>query len=139
MSTEQILLISGSIIVGLMGLMHLLYTFFSNKFDAYDPQVKSAMQKTSPVITKDTTMWKAWIGFNASHSLGPMFLAAFTIPLAYAHMSLIENSLWFSLLPAVFGVSFLLLAKKYWFKLPFIGILMATLCFITAAILIHLR
>ena len=138
MSVEQILLISGSVIVGLMGTLHLLYTFLTNKFDAFDPQVKQAMQGTSPVITKDTTMWKAWIGFNASHSLGPMFLAAFVIPLASAHMSVFENSLWFSLIPVAFGFFFLILAKKYWFNIPFIGILLATLCFTAAAVLIHM-
>ncbi len=28
------------------------------------------MQQVSPVITRQTTMWKAWVGFNASHSYG---------------------------------------------------------------------
>ena len=40
------------------------------------------MKQTSPVLTKDTTVWDAWVGFNASHSIGAMLVAAFYIPLA---------------------------------------------------------
>jgi len=67
---EKILIIIGASIFGILGTMHLLYTFFTNKFTARNQHVVEAMQSTSPVLTKETTMWKAWIGFNASHSLG---------------------------------------------------------------------
>lgn len=132
---EQILLIAGASIFGVLGSMHLLYTFTTNKFDARDQAVTTDMQNTSPVLTRETTMWKAWVGFNASHSLGAMLVAAFYIPLAMTNMQFIRESLWFSLLPVLIGVSYLFLAKKYWFRIPFTGILVATLCFIGAAIL----
>ena len=89
---EQVLLIIGASIFGLLGTLHLLFTFFTNKFDAHDPNVTEAMKNTTPVLTKDTTLWDAWIGFNASHSLGAMLVAAFYIPLAAFHMNLIVDS-----------------------------------------------
>ena len=134
---EQILLITGASIFGLLGLMHLFYTFFSHKFNAFDPAVTQAMKNTSPVLTKETSMWAAWIGFNASHSLGALLVAAFYIPMAASHMALIQQSLWFSLLPSIVGVCYLILAKRYWFKIPFMGILIATICFMLAFILIN--
>jgi len=134
---EQILLITGASIFGLLGLMHLLYTFFTHKFNAFDPAVTQAMKNTSPVLTKETSMWAAWVGFNASHSLGALLVAAFYIPMAASHMALIQQSLWFSLLPSITGLCYLILAKKYWFKTPFVGILIATICFILALVLIN--
>jgi len=134
---EQILIIIGALIFGVLGTLHLLYTFFSNKFHAYDSTVNEAMKNTSPVITKETSVWSAWIGFNASHSLGAMLVAGVYIPLAVFHWHVIQQSLWFSILPVIIGLSYLLLAKRYWFKIPFIGTLLSTICFIGAAVLIH--
>jgi hypothetical protein len=64
-----------------------------NKFNARDPEVTSAMKRTSPVISSQTTFWKAWKGFNASHSLGAMLLPAVYIPVTINHMHIIQQSL----------------------------------------------
>ena len=135
--TEQFLIIIGSSIFGMLGTIHLLYTFFTNKFNAYDPSVTEAMKSTSPILTKQTTIWNAWVGFNASHSLGAMIVAAFYIPLAVFNFEIIAGSVWFSTLPVVISCSYLLLAKKYWFKIPFYGILISAICFILASVLIN--
>jgi len=135
---EQILIVIGAAIFGLLGTIHLIYTFFTNKFDAFDPSVTKAMKSTSPILTKDTTVWNAWVGFNASHSLGAMLFAGIYIPLALSYFSVIQQSTWFSTLPVIVGLSYLALAKKYWFKIPFTGILISTICFIIAAILINM-
>jgi len=134
---EQILLIVGASIFGVLGAVHLLYTFFTNKFDAHDASVTEAMKGTSPTLTKETSMWRAWIGFNASHSLGAMLVAAIYIPLTVSYFPVIQASIWFSVLPVFIGLSYLTLAKKYWFKIPFTGVLIATLCFSGAAVLIN--
>ncbi|WP_455710250.1 LIC_13387 family protein [Pseudoalteromonas maricaloris] len=47
-----------------------MYTFSTEKFNPYDISAAEAMKRTSPQLTKETTIWRAWIGFNASHSLG---------------------------------------------------------------------
>lgn len=134
---EQILVIVGACIFGVLGTMHLLYTFFSRKFEARDASVTEAMKASSPVITKETTIWDAWIGFNASHSVGAMLVAAVYVPLAVSYFEIIEQSLWFSLLPTIIGLSYLILAAKYWFRIPLIGISISTACFVAAAILIN--
>ena len=96
------------------------------------------MKGSALVLTRETTMWNAWIGFNASHSLGAMLIAAFYIPLAITNMQVIRDSLWFSTLPVIVGLSYLVLAKLYWFRIPYLGILISTLCFAGAAIAIHI-
>jgi len=50
---SQILLIIGALIFGVLGLIHLFFTFSSNKFNAYDSDVTVAMKSTFPVITKE--------------------------------------------------------------------------------------
>jgi len=134
---SQVLYIIGASIFGFLGFIHLIFTFFTKKFEAYDPEVTLTMKSTSPVITKTTTLWRAWIGFNASHSLGAIFFAAIYIPLVSSNMQLLINNNWFAVLPSMIGFSYLLLAKNYWFKIPLIGILISTICFISAFVLIN--
>ena len=134
---SQILFIIGASIFGLLGFIHLIYTFFTDKFTAYNPDVTAAMKSTSPLITKETTIWRAWVGFNASHSLGAIIFAAIYIPLAFSHSQFIVNNSWFAVLPSIVGFSYLLLAKNYWFKIPFIGILISTICFVGAFVLVN--
>jgi hypothetical protein len=130
---EQLLLIVGASIFGILGTAHLLYTFFTDKFATRDPAVANAMKNTSPVLTGRTTIWKAWIGFNASHSLGAMVFAAFYLLLAGGHMEVIRAAPVFAWLAAVNGLAYLGLARAYWFRTPLIGILVATVCFVVAA------
>lgn len=135
---EKLLLIVGASIFGVLGTIHLVYTFFTNKFEAYDSSVTEAMKSTSPRITRETTIWDAWVGFNASHSLGAMLVAGIYVPLTLFNFSVIQQSIWFSVLPVIIGVSYVALAKKYWFKIPFIGVLISTTCFVGAAISINI-
>jgi len=135
---SQVLYISGALIFGILGFVHLIYTFFTDKFNAHNPDVTEAMKSTSPNITKETTVWRAWVGFNASHSLGAILFAAIYIPLAFSHMQFIANNHWFAVLPSIVGISYLLLAKNYWFKIPFLGILISTICFVGAFVLINI-
>jgi hypothetical protein len=131
---EQILLIVGAAIFGLLGTAHLGYTFFTDKFHTRDSAVGEAMKNTSPVLTGRTTVWRAWIGFNASHSLGAMTFAVFYLMLATQHMAVIRSAPGFAWLATINGLAYLALAKAYWFRTPFIGILIATICFLAAAL-----
>ncbi|WP_448546989.1 LIC_13387 family protein [Thalassotalea fusca] len=133
---SQVLLIIGASIFGMLGFVHLFYTFFTNKFNPFKSDVIAEMSSTSPVLTKETTIWRAWVGFNASHSLGAIFFAAIYIPLAFSHFQFFANNNWFVVLPPIVGFSYLFLAKSYWFKVPFWGILLSTLCFVGALLLI---
>ena len=71
---SQYLWVTGSLIMFVLGTTHLVYTFFSNRFSPRNGDVEEGMKLTSPRLTGETTVWKAWIGFNASHSSGAMFI-----------------------------------------------------------------
>lgn len=130
----NLLVVTGGSIFAALGTLHLYFTFFSNKFLARDENVTESMKGTSPVLTKDTTMWKAWIGFNASHSLGAMSFGAIYILLAVRHEDVIRESWELMALAVLTALFYLYLAKEYWFRIPFIGILTGTVCFCLAAI-----
>jgi hypothetical protein len=61
--------LSASIIFTL-GTAHLAYTFWGTNLTPRDPALQITMSQVSPVITKQTTIWRCWVGFNASHSMG---------------------------------------------------------------------
>jgi len=132
---SQYLIIFGAAIFLLLGTLHLYYTFFSNKFLARNAEAVKAMQQTSPIISKGTTMWKAWIGFNGSHSLGAIFFGAMNIILAWSYFNVVQHSFSIRILDLAICFFYLFLAKKYWFKIPFAGILIATTCFAASATL----
>jgi hypothetical protein len=124
--------IAGSFVFLLLGITHLLYTFFSNKFDSREGSTSERMKQSSPVISKQTTMWKAWMGFNASHSAGAIYIGVINIVIAVGYETMIHNRAFavFNLATVLF---YLWLAKRYWFSVPFAGMLIATVCFAVAA------
>jgi hypothetical protein len=134
--TAQILWIAGSSIYIILAGLHLLYTFFTDKFLARDRATVEAMKQPHPVLTNRTTMWKAWIGFNGSHSAGGIFLGVMNLFLAGFYFPFLSNALPLIILTMVTSLFYLFLAVKYWFKIPLTGIAIATLCYIIAGIII---
>ena len=59
----RIALIGTSALIPLvLGTLHLAYTFHGPKLLPRDPAVIEAMKATTMVITRETTVWNAWIG-----------------------------------------------------------------------------
>ena len=125
----------GSLIFIVLGSMHLLYTFFTNKFSSKNEKVIIEMKSSSPILTKETTIWKAWIGFNASHSMGAMFIGVMNIYVAHNFFTVLQNDFFFFTFNILTIGFYLWLAKKYWFRIPFFGILLTLICFLTSFIL----
>ena len=134
----QILIALGAALLGLLGTIHVVYTFFTNKFEARDAVTSAAMKATSLVLTRRTSLWNAWIGFNASHGLGLLLFATTYLLLAVGHVSLLRDSPALTWLPVAGGAAYLAIARRYWFRSPFIGVAIATACFLTAAFTLSL-
>lgn len=134
---EQLLLVTGALIFTILGSIHLYYTYCTDKFTPTDKRTADFMKSCSPTISQQTSMWKAWVGFNASHSIGAMLVGGFYIPMAIQNMDVLRHSVWLSTLPLLVSACYLILAKKYWFNIPFLGISLSTLCFALAAIAIN--
>jgi hypothetical protein len=90
------------------------------------------MSEVSPVITRETTMWKCWIGFNASHSAGAILFGTLFAYLSLWHSAVFFHSIVLQLLGLSFLAGYIFLGKRYWFSIPFRGIILATALYVTA-------
>jgi hypothetical protein len=135
-STVASLLLAGSAaIILLLGLIHLLYTFYGPKLLPRDHDLKARMQQVSPVITRETTMWKAWVGFNASHSYGAIFFGLVYGYLSLAHSAFLFQSAFLLSLGVLLLGGYVFLGKCYWFSVPFPSIVLATFFYVGAVII----
>ena len=121
----SLLVIASAAIMFSLGALHLVLTFFSARFHPRDATLEARLRQVSPRISAQTTMWRAGIGFHASHSLGAMLFG-----LLFAHLAWFEDGLlWRSaFLPAVGAaalLAWLVLALRCWFRVPLIGIALA--------------
>jgi len=128
------LITASATVILLLGFIHLFYTFRGHKLHPRDAQLEARLREVSPVLTRETTMWKAWVGFNASHSFGAILFGAI-----YAYLPLVQGTLLFAS-PFLLAVGFLFLlgytflGYRYWFSVPFRGIVLAAILYVAALI-----
>ena len=133
MIASTFMILSAAIIFAL-GSIHLVYTFWGPKLTPRDPALQARMREVSPVISRETTMWKTWIGFNASHSLGALLFG-----LVYGYLALVHPEFLFQsgfLLGVGFCVLgfYVFLGKAYFFSVPFTGILASFVAYVVGLI-----
>jgi hypothetical protein len=129
--TARLLILACATIVFLLGSLHMIYTFFTSKFDPRDRDLRARLETVSPVITKQTTFWRAGIGFHASHSAGVMFFGVLYAWLALAQPALLFGSRFLGGLGLLLLAHWLLLARLYWFSIPFRGIALALVLYVS--------
>jgi hypothetical protein len=136
MKSSVFLAASGAVIL-FLGFVHLLYTFRGSKLHPRDPDLIARMMAVPLVISPETTTWRAWVGFNASHSFCLIFFGALYGYLAMRHSTLLFQS-WFLLaLGFIVLLGYAALAKLYWFNAPFRGVLVAIALYLLG-IAVHL-
>ena len=127
------LVTASAMIILALGLIHVLYTFQGKMLHPRDAGLEARLKEVSPVISRETTMWKAWIGFNASHSLGAMLFGVVYAHLALVHFALLRASPFLLAVGAALLISYAWLARRYWFSVPFRGIVLALLLYLAGA------
>jgi hypothetical protein len=129
-----LLLAASSAIILTLGLLHLAITFHGPKLFPRDRDLQKRMTEVSPVITRETTMWKTWIGFNASHSFGAMLFGAVYGYLALLNADFLFASTYLLALGAATLAGYVFLGKRYFFSVPYRGILAAGVLYAAALI-----
>ncbi len=137
---QLLVAIAGSIFL-LLGVGHGLLTLRDLKdpraFTPRDPELRKAMQQSSIAFHRTINLWKAWMGFNLSHSLGlVLFGAGFLYVGLVAPAAFVESAL---LQGCAVGVSaiYLALSLLFWFSKPAIGSGIALGCFVLAVLLAY--
>lgn len=125
METGAIFYGLGSLPFLVLGLIHAMYTVKDEStprmFASKDPETLKRMQAESPRISPDTTLWRAGLGFHYSHSLGLVgagLLFGGIALFAWKVVLVLPVLLWAG---PVVGLIYLLLAVRYWFRIPAIG------------------
>jgi hypothetical protein len=131
----QILVAAAAAIILLLGLVHLAYTFFTRKLNPRDDELERNMRQASPRISRQTTMWKAWIGFNASHSVSLILFGAIYGYMSFFAWPLLIHSAFLLGLGIAFFAGYLLLAKLYFFKSPLIGVALASSLYLVGIVI----
>jgi hypothetical protein len=116
-SAQSLLVVASALIIFTLGALHLLLTYRSRWFYPRDPDLESQMKAVAPLISQETTMWRAGIGFHASHSAGAILFS-----LAYAYLALEPTQLLFkSPFLLTLGLAYLalvaILCRLYWLSL----------------------
>jgi hypothetical protein len=112
-----------------------LYTFHGPMLLPRDAELQARMRSVSPVITRETTMWKAWVGFNASHSFGAILFGLVYGCLALVHPAFVFESVFLPVVGLVLLAGYAFLGARYWFSVPFRGILLSLILYVLALIL----
>ena len=131
----RILMVLSASIIFTLGVVHLVYTFWGPMLTPRDSALQIRMSQISPVITKETTMWRCWVGFNASHSLGLILFGLVFGFLALAHGQLLFQSPFLLVVGLAMLGGFVVLGKVYWFSAPFTGICISLACCVVSIVL----
>ena len=134
----KILMVLSASIVFMLGVFHLVYTFSGPNLTPRDPALQISMSQIAPVITKETTMWRCWVGFNASHSMGLILFGLVFGFLALAHGQLLFQSPFLLVVGLAMLGGLVVLCKVYWFSAPFTSLCISLGCYVASIALSRL-
>jgi len=133
------LFVAGAAPFLILGFLHIVYTFMDEirprRIVPRDRDLVERMRAATLVLTRETTVWRAWIGFNLSHGLGIVVFAGLVVYGALLHFGALQREapeLLFAA-PAV-GSLYLLMSLRYWFRIPAIGTGIGAALFLAGAI-----
>jgi hypothetical protein len=128
----RILMVLSASIVFMLGVVHLVYTFWGPTLLPRDPALQISMRQISPVITNETTMWRCWTGFNASHSMGLILFGLVFGYLALAHGQLLFQSPFLLVVGLAMLSGLVVLCKVYFFRAPLTGVGISLGCYLAS-------
>ena len=134
MAARVLMFVSASIVFTL-GVVHFVYTFWGPNLTPRDHALQISMSQISPVITNQTTMWRCWVGFNASHSMGLILFGLVFGFLAAAHSQLLFHSPFLLVVGLAMLGGLVVLSRIYFFSAPFADISVSLACYIASIVL----
>lgn len=129
MAAAKVLMASSAMIALLLGVIHWVYTFSGTNLLPRDSSLRAAMSEAPLSITRETTVFRAWLGFNASHSMGLLLFGLLFGFLALYHPELLFGSAFLLAVGFATLAGYLVLCKLYWFSVPLAGVILALVCY----------
>jgi hypothetical protein len=136
----QSLVITGAMIFLFLGIFHGLLTLQDLRnprtFTPLDPNLRKAMQESHMAIDPHANLWKAWLGFNFSHSLGLSTFGGILLAIGISYFGIFAKMFLVQGCILLIASIYLLLSLLFWFSKPSIGAGLALTCLAIAVGLI---
>lgn len=130
-----ILISAGAVITLIAGALHLGGTFFGPDLRPQDPALEARMKEVPLVDSSQTTMWKAWLGFNAILSLGLILFGVLYGYLSTFHFQVLLQAPLVLWVGAVFLGSLVVIFQRYLYYLPAVVFATAFVLYVVGAAL----
>lgn len=127
-------MVTSATVLLVLGTLHLVFTFYGQKLRPRDPVLQARMKEVPPGITRDSTMWGFWVGFNITHSMAAMLFGLVYGFLALAHSSFLFSSAYLLIVGLLTVSGFFVTARVYWFSTPIIGTGISLACYVASII-----
>ncbi len=138
---SRYLFLAGALPFLLLGTAHAVHTprqpYERKGLSPSDPSLAESMARSRVLLTGRTDMWRAWVCFNLSHSLGMVLLGMLVGLVGRTSASFGHNAAFFLPLAVVVSIAYLSLGVAYTFRTPIIGIGLSVFLF-SAAWVLHL-
>jgi hypothetical protein len=136
---SRMLIAASAAIILFVGSLHLAYVLFTHEFSPSDGQLEIAMKRTGMVISRQTTMWNAWIGFHFSHSIALILFGLMYGYLVICRWEVLHRSYFLAMVGLLFLLAYVVLARVFWFQAPFLWVSMATVLYFAGLVWALLR
>ena len=137
---SRVLFIAGACPFILLGAAHALATPFRvderKGLSPYDPGLAEQMARATVRLTRRTDMWRAWVGFNLSHSLGAVAFGLLVVLAGRSEASFAAEGSVFAPVALLVSSVYLALAVKYWFRTPIMGCALSAALFLASLVLL---
>ena len=133
----RLLLVIAASMFLLMGAQHAVLTLRDlgnpTAFTPPDPALRQAMQQSSIRLHRSINLWRAWLGFNLTHSLGLVMFGGAFLYLGIFAPVVFESSPALQAIAVLVSAIYLVLCLRFFFSTPAIGSTIGLVCFLAAA------
>jgi hypothetical protein len=133
---SRYLFLAGGLPFVVLGLIHVFVTPRSpgekKPLSPSDASLRDAMTRDTLMISRRMSFWSAWVGFNLSHSLGAVLFGSAVLLIGRSAASFAQQAPLFIPFAVVVSAIYLVLAVRYWFRSPLIGIMLSCACFVSS-------
>ena len=139
---SRILFIAGACPFILLGAAHALATPLRVEerkgLSPSDKGLAEQMARATLRLTRRTDLWRAWVGFNLSHSLGAVAFGLLVVIAGRTRASFATEGPVFAPIALAISSTYLVLAVRYWFRTPIVGCALSATLFLASSVLLLL-
>jgi hypothetical protein len=137
---SRYLFLAGAVPFVVLGVVHALFTPLSpdrpRPLSPADPQLTERMSRTPLRLTRRADMWKCWVGFNLSHSVGLLVLGIMVVLVGRNETVFRHEGPIFAPVALVGATLYVVLGLRYWFRTPIAGSAIGAALFLASWLLL---